>query len=369
MNTPSSVLVIATRRIGDVLLTTPLIRSIKRAWPNAAIDALVFEGTQGILAGNPDLRRVIAIAERPSHFAHLRFIASLWGKYEVALSTMPGDRPTMYAWAVGQWRAGILNAGMKSYWKRLLLSDWRAQEDRDAHATTQSLMLADLLKIPRRHDVVVSWSHVDAQVVDQEFPSDAASFAVLHIFPKFNYKMWHEDGWLALAQWLANNGLVVVLSGSGAADEMVQVDRLAKRMPASTINLAGRFTLNQTAYLISRARLYTGPDTVTTHMAAALGVPTIALFGPSDPQKWGPWPKGHVSDASPYRLKGTQRLRNVYLLQGEGHCVPCLLEGCDRHIASFSDCLQQLPAARVIAAAQEMLKEDYKAGGTLSNLH
>ena len=150
---------------------------------------------------------------------------------------------------------------------------------------------------------------------------------------------------------------------------MVQVDRLAKRMPASTINLAGRFTLNQTAYLISRARLYTGPDTVTTHMAAALGVPTIALFGPSDPQKWGPWPKGHVSESSPYRLKGTQRLRNVYLLQGEGHCVPCLLEGCDRHIASFSDCLQQLPAARVIAAAQEMLKEDYKAGGTLSNLH
>ena len=52
------------RRLGDVLLTTPLIRSIKRAYPDAAIEALVFAGTEGILAGNPDLARVIAVPQR-----------------------------------------------------------------------------------------------------------------------------------------------------------------------------------------------------------------------------------------------------------------------------------------------------------------
>ena len=61
---PHSVLVIVTRRIGDVLLTTPLIRTLKRAWPGAAIDVLVFEGTAGVLASNPDIRSVLAIAER-----------------------------------------------------------------------------------------------------------------------------------------------------------------------------------------------------------------------------------------------------------------------------------------------------------------
>ena len=54
------VLVVALRRLGDVLLTTPLIRSVKRAYPDAAIEALVFAGTEGILAGNPDLAAVIA---------------------------------------------------------------------------------------------------------------------------------------------------------------------------------------------------------------------------------------------------------------------------------------------------------------------
>ena len=57
MKPPRTVLVVVTRRIGDVLLATPLIRSLKHAWPDAAIDVLVFAGTQGVLAANPDIRR------------------------------------------------------------------------------------------------------------------------------------------------------------------------------------------------------------------------------------------------------------------------------------------------------------------------
>src|SRR5713101_1309555 len=66
MNLPASALVVATQRIGDVLLATPLIRTLKRAWPHARIDALVFESTKNILAANPDLHEVITIPERPT---------------------------------------------------------------------------------------------------------------------------------------------------------------------------------------------------------------------------------------------------------------------------------------------------------------
>ena len=65
------ILVVSLRRIGDVLLTTPLIRSLRRAWPQAAIDVLVFDGAAGILKGNPDIDRIVAMPERPAAFASI----------------------------------------------------------------------------------------------------------------------------------------------------------------------------------------------------------------------------------------------------------------------------------------------------------
>jgi lipopolysaccharide heptosyltransferase III len=98
-------------------------------------------------------------------------------------------------------------------------------------------------------------------------------------------------------------------------------------------------------------------------MAAALGVPTVAMFGPSNPIKWGPWPKDwSASSTSPWQFRGSQRQGNVFLLQGEGDCVPCLHEGCDRHIESLSDCLQTLPVSRVIEAVRSMLAQQRELG-------
>ncbi|MGH8716175.1 MAG: LPS core biosynthesis protein, partial [Burkholderiales bacterium] len=58
---------------------------------------------------------------------------------------------------------------------------------------------------------------------------------------------------------------------------------------------------------------------------------------------------------NPWKRLGSQHVRNVVLIQGSGACVPCLLEGCDRHIESFSDCLQELPSRKVITAAESLL--------------
>src|SRR6266436_2303913 len=98
------ILVVALRRLGDVLLTTPLIRSLKQAYPDAAIDALVFAGTEGILAGNPDLAAIITMPPRANLRQSLALAWRLWRRYDLAVSTQTGDRPTAFAWAAGRRR-------------------------------------------------------------------------------------------------------------------------------------------------------------------------------------------------------------------------------------------------------------------------
>ena len=356
MISPRQVLVVVTRRIGDVLLATPVLRTLRHAWPDAAIDVLVFAGTEGVLAANPDVRRVITIAERPSVWQHLALLASIARRYDIALSLVPSDRPTVYAAIAGRWRAGLVVDTPKHRWKKWLLNRWTAFDNLNVHTVLMNLKLTESLDIPPCHEVVAAWHAADESHVSALLAAHGNNrpFAVLHLYPKFNYKMWRDEAWLDCAHALAARGLALVITGSADQLERAYVARLAPAMPGA-IDLAGQLTLAQAACLIARARIYVGPDTALTHMAAALGVPTIAFYGPTDPVKWGPWPQRYSGPGNPWQRVGSQARGNVHLIQGLQACTPCLKEGCGRHVASFSDCLLALPASRVIAAAENLL--------------
>lgn len=347
MDTPQRVLVVVTRRIGDVLLATPLIRSLKRAWPATRIDALVFTGTEGVLAGNPDLEQIHVIAERPRLQEHSALLSRLFRHYDLALSLVPGDRPTLYAWLAGRRRIGLLIDRAGQRWKRHFLDRWVGFDPDNTHTVRNHLALAGALGIPQVAEVVPSWRDDDVATVDALLGASCGPLAVIHPYPKYRYKMWHETGWIEVARWLLDNGFRVALTGGPDADECAYVKNIARELP-DALNLAGRLTLGGIAVLLSRAKFYVGPDTAITHLAAASNVPTIALFGPSDPVKWGPWPHGQTAAANPWQRLRDQRKGNVHIIQGHAACVPCGHEGCDRHIDSRSDCLLNIPADTVI---------------------
>lgn len=357
MNPPKRILVVVTRRIGDVLLTTPLIRSLRRAWPKAVIDALVFAGTEGVLASNPDINQIITVAQRPALSQHLHFLLRLWRGYDLALSMIPSDRPTLYARIAGIHCAGLVAAGGNQQWKKWLLSRSAQFDNINTHTVLMNLKLADLLGVPRCHEVVVAWNAEDETTVHKALPFDTKTqtYAVLHVYPMYVYKSWRREAWVELANWLNEQGIRVVLTGGKSADEIAYVQNLLGLLPRDSVDMTGKLSLAGVACLLSKARAYVGPDTVVTHLAAALGTPTVALFGPSNPVKWGPWPKGYDKDRNPYQMRGTQHVNNVVVLQGAGDCVPCMEEGCERHIASLSDCLQDLLATNAIAALRELL--------------
>ena len=354
---PRSILVICTRRIGDAFLATPAVRSLKAAYPDATVDMLVFKGCEGVLEANTDIGEVISIAERPGFFEHLALITRLWRRYDLAVSLLAGDRPTLYAWFSARRRVGTLVDEARSRWKQRLLDAWVPFDNLHTHTVAMNLRVVAQLGIATKATPVVCWSRAaEASALELIAQFDDTRFAVLHVSPKFVYKSWTADGWGQLAQALTAEGLRVIIAGGASAEEQDFVQSLLPSMPENVVNLAGRIDLGTLGYLLNRAALFVGTDTAVTHMAAASGIPTFALFGPSNPVKWGPWPAGFSANLpSPWQMRGSGRAGNVFLVQGETHCVPCLQEGCERHVDSRSDCLQQLPAARVIAAARAVM--------------
>ncbi len=352
---PQRILVVITRRIGDVLLATPVLRSLKDAWPQADIDVLVFAGTQGFLMGNPDVHRVIAVPERSGMLAQLKRLWGLSRRYDLALSLLPGDRPTLYAWIGGRRSVGLQVADRQSAWKRWLLDAWVPFDGADTHTVRMHLALLASIGVAPAARVLACWTPEDERLVDTLLaPLEKARFAVLHPYPKFRYKMWTAAGWTTVGTWLREQELEVVFTGGPGPDEQVYNEMIARRIEGA-LDLTGKLGLGAVALVLARAAVYVGPDTAITHAAAALGVPTVALFGPTNPMKWGPWPSGHPLDVNPWVQTGSQANRHVRLIQGEGVCVPCGQEGCERHIESSSDCLTSLPAERVIDGIRDLI--------------
>lgn len=354
---PRRILLACTQRIGDVLLATPLVRSLKRAWPAAELDMLVFQGTEAVLEANPDIAQLITVPQRSGFAASLQQLRHLWRRYDLALTPLPTDRARLYCWAAGRRRVGLIRPGLQDRSKALLLNQWRRFDDLATHTVSMGLRLAEMLGIAPCFEVVppgLAPLRLEA-LLNRLGTLTGTAYCVLHPSPKYRYKMWPQTAWTDLARWMIRHGLQVVFTGSAEPAETGYVTEIARELPTGAINLAGSLSLGETAELIRRARLYVGPDTAVTHIAAATGTPTIALFGPSNPVKWGPWPRGWSSFDSPWTRQGSKRQGNVFLLQGRGDCVPCLLEGCDRHLDSRSDCLDSLAVEQVTQASGRML--------------
>lgn len=354
------ILVVCTQRIGDVLLATPLAHSLKSIWPDARLDFLVLPGTQGILEGNPDVNDILAFPQRAKWPEKIAQITKIWRRYDLALATIPSDRARIFAWAAAPITIGFTTPEEASWLKRHLLDIAVPFDNLHTHTVSMGLRLVEALGVPAIGQVQVPRvsSLLWHNRLEKLGLKKTTSYAVIHPYPKFRYKMWDSTKWIALISWLRQRDMDVLLTGSSDPSEAAYVQEIADNVPEGCRSLAGLLSLAETAELLKGARLFVGPDTAVTHLAAATGIPTIALFGPSNSVKWGPWPKDWSGAESPWPSVGSGQRGNVWLIQGKGDCVPCLLEGCERHLSSYSRCLEEIDVERVKCAATAFINID-----------
>jgi heptosyltransferase-3 len=171
-------------------------------------------------------------------------------------------------------------------------------------------------------------------------------FVHVHPASRWTFKCWPADRVAALCDVLAAKGLPIVLTSAPDAKEKALIDAVCAARdrsavpPAPTIDLSGQLSLKELAALTAQAKLFVGVDSAPMHIAAAMGTPVVAIFGPSGDREWGPW--GDVGN-NPHRVVAS----NTH------PCRPCGMAGCND--SKVSDCLTTLPVSQVLAACEELL--------------
>ena len=377
---PKKVLFIATRQIGDVLVTTPLISKARELWPEAEFHFMGYRGKLDMLKGNQDIAKIIETSDRPSFGEYLTLFFRLFQRYDLAFITQPSDRAYFYGSVAANKRVGVLGghpqglteldrakkskSDKQNAWKKAICLHTVEVDYFHQHVITEKIRLleafckttADLFSKP------ISVTPPNGEPITPSIASKLQrAYVVVHPGPLTAYKRWPLAYWQTLITWMVAQGWQVVLSASPAKQDLQLNQDILSLLDDTTrknvIDTAGQLTIPQAGTLIRTALAYVGVDTSITHLAAACNTPTIALFGPTPPSNFGPWPNGFIGE-QPYQLKArSQTVGNITILQGPGECVPCRKAGCDDHVNSHSECLDQLEPTQVIEALQRITQK------------
>ena len=377
---PKKVLFIATRQIGDVLVTTPLIQQARELWPEAEFHFLGYRGKLDMLKGNPNIAELIETSDRPGFGEYLSLFNRLFQRYDLAIVTQPSDRAYFYGLVAAFRRVGVLGghpqglteqdkakkskSDKQNAWKKAICLHTVDVDYFGQHVITEKLRLLEVFYknvqdlFSKPISVVPPAGEALTPVIASQLRSP---YVVVHPGPLTAYKRWPLAYWQTLVTWLTQQGWQVVLSASPAKQDLQLNQDIVSLLDEATrqnvVNAAGKLSIPQARSLIQGAHLYIGVDTSITHLAAACNIPTVALFGPTPPSNFGPWPNGFIGK-QPYQLRArTQTVGNVTILQGPGECVPCRKAGCEDRADSRSECLDLLEPNQVIEAIEKITQK------------
>jgi len=351
------ILVIKFRNIGDVLLTTPLIKNLKLNYPNSQIDVLVNKGTEAMLKHNPDINKIYTYNrneyKKMPFFKRIikeyRFLKS-FKDYDIVINTTEGDRGAF----VAKFSNAEIKIGYPVKKNRLLKNVFNFEMPKPPllrHIIENNLdAIRVLQKDVYEKKVCIYWNKEDEKVVD----SLLCNAPVVHIHPvsRWLFKCIKDEIMAEIIDFIESKGYRVVITASPDEKEIQKVNSILSFCKSSPLNLSGKLSLNQVAYLSSRAKLFVGVDTAVMHMAAAVNTPVVAFFGPSGAFNWGPW-DNELMQSGYNKKNGFQTMGKHKVIQVEWECAPCGQDGCNG--SKVSECLMQFDMNKIFKIIEEKL--------------
>lgn len=344
-------LIIKLRHHGDVLLTSPVFSVLKKHAPGVEIDALIYADTRDMLAFHPAIAQIHAVDRTWKQAGLTDRIRAEWALFSslrarrydlvVHLSEHPRgawlSRTLKPRYAVAPdyrdkgrfWKRSFSHRFSMPFNPRRPMAEWNLDALRrlgiQPAEDERKLVLVPGEAAERETDKLLA----DAGVT-------AGSFVHIHPGSRWQFKCWPAERTAALIDALALRGERVVLTAAPDPDEQSLIAAILSRTRAMPVDFSGKLSLKGLAALTARARLFVGVDSAPMHIAAAMGTPVVALFGPSGESEWGPW-------RVPHRVVSSDR----------HPCRPCGQAGCGG--GRVSDCLTTLPVQSVLEAVVALL--------------
>jgi lipopolysaccharide heptosyltransferase III len=308
--------------MGDCLLLTSPVRALKAEFPGFRVSVLVEERFAPCFDGNPDFAHIISTSTKP------RTAAKLLIRHYNAVINLHGG-PTSFLYSCFAWGRRI---GGDGYPYRKLYHGRFPAPVPEAHTVESTFAAFRWMGVhaeelpPLRYEI-----HASEAARIQESVA-GRPYAVIHPAAMMETKRWAADRFAAVARILQERGLRVVLT-CGPGEETV-VGQVAKDVPASTIILG--LNIPELAELLRGAQVYIGNDSGPMHLAAAVGTPTIAVWGSSNATRWRPWHVDHRVVQNPFE------------------CNPCPGYRC--LVADTPLCIESVTVDQVRAAVNDLLQ-------------
>jgi len=335
------ILVLRFSAMGDVVLTTPFIRLLRRGFPNAQIDFIVKEQFAALVSQNRNIDNVLHVPLGSKGF--LRFLKYIRkNEYDIVFDLQRNSRSSM----ILLWSGAKEKIKYKARrFERFVLVKFKKNIYRENLSVP--LRFIEALKIKGLEDDGLG---LELSVSDKAVKSIYNIYKENNIYFPFNVillapgagratKMWPVENYIETADYFIKEGYNVVTIGGGK--DIRVCEKIKDKLGENVLNLCGKTDLEQTVAIISLSRLLISNDTGVMHLATGLNTPVVAIFGPT------------TEELGFFPFRSFSKVVQVPL-----NCRPCSFHGTDKCPKGHFNCMKMISADMVIEAAESLIIGD-----------
>jgi len=340
-----NILVMRYRFIGDTVLTVPFLRNLRAAYPQAQIDLMLEPFSGQVIEGCPYVDRVIPFELKTIHRyskstdrGKLAGNLHYWNmirkeRYDAVFVLKRSLSSALLVWAAGIPR----RIGFSTEGRGVFLTDQVAYRH-DQHEVENFLDCLRVIGVPIGSTHLELWTTPEQDLKVNALLAEAGWKAgdlkvIIHAAASLPAKQWPLDRFAEIMRTLRDQYQARFVYTGAKADSPLY-EAIETQGHFNGLNLCGVTSLRENIAVYRACDIFFGVDSGPMHMAAAAGVPVVALFGPTDERKWGPWGEGHSVVS--------KRLA----------CHPCKPHKCNNH-----RCMNQISADDALQAVEAKLHD------------